>query len=479
MTLKLYNTLTGEKEVFEPSNEGKVKLYSCGQTIYEDMHVGNAKTYAAWDILNRYLTWKGYDVFHVMNITDVGHLTDDADQGEDKVEKSAKEKRLEPMELVTKQVRKWYREMDSLNMKVHNVNPRATGHMVEMIEFVKDIIDNGYAYEKNGTVYFDVLKFNEDHGYPKLDRRTIEDLEAGAGGRVDKDELEEKRSPFDFALWIKADPDHIMKWPSPWSLGYPGWHLECSVMSRKYLGERFDIHAGGEDHIFPHHPNERAQNMARDNMDEEPVRYWLHARFITVNGEKMSKSKGNFYTIEDLLDEYDGEVIRMYFAGSHYRSQSDFSLDGLEEANKRLERLYNTIRRAEKSDGGDKKKLKEEIKKVRTRFEQAMDDDMNTPSALTSLLDFSTQINKNLNSTKKLLQNAVSTLKELSGILGLTLESDSSEQGADEFIDFILEIRENLRSKNEYELADKIRETLLRKGVKVEDSPQGPEWHFK
>ncbi|MFW6197190.1 MAG: DALR domain-containing protein, partial [Thermoplasmatota archaeon] len=215
------------------------------------------------------------------------------------------------------------------------------------------------------------------------------------------------------------------------------------------------------------------------NMDEEPVRYWLHARFITVNGEKMSKSKGNFYTIEDLLDEYDGEVIRMYFAGSHYRSQSDFSLIGLEEANKRLERLYNTIRRAEKSDGGDKKKLKEEIKKVRTRFEQAMDDDMNTPSALTSLLDFSTQINKNLNSTKKLLHNAASTLKELSSILGLTLESDSSEQGADEFIDFILEIRENLRSKNEYELADKIRETLLRKGVEVEDSPQGPEWHFK
>ncbi|MGM0405288.1 MAG: cysteine--tRNA ligase [Thermoplasmatota archaeon] len=478
MTLKLYNTLTGKKEVFEPLNKNQVRIYSCGQTIYEDMHVGNAKTYSAWDVLNRYLTWKGYDVFHVMNITDVGHLTDDADQGEDKVEKAAKEKKLEPMELVTKQVRKWYREMDSLNMKVHNVNPRATGHMVEMIEFVKDIIENGYAYEKNGNVYFDVLKFNEDHGYPKLDRRTIDDLEAGAGGRVAEDELKEKRSPFDFALWIKADPEHLMKWPSPWSLGYPGWHLECSVMSRKYLGKRFDIHAGGEDHIFPHHPNERAQNMTRDDMDEEPVKYWLHARFITVNGEKMSKSKGNFYTVEDLLDEYDGETIRMYFAGSHYRSQSDFSLDGLIEAKKRLERLYNTIRRVEKSEGGNNESLKEEIKGVRREFEMAMDDDLNTPSAVSTLLKFLNRINKNLDNKKRILDEAISTLRELSSILGLKLEKESSDKGASDFIDFILEVRESLRERGEYDLADKIRDTLTEKGVIVEDSPQGPKWHF-
>ncbi|MFO7793103.1 MAG: cysteine--tRNA ligase [Candidatus Saliniplasma sp.] len=479
MTLKLHNTLTGEKEVFEPLNEDQVKIYSCGQTIYEDMHVGNAKTYAAWDVLNRYLTWKGYDVFHVMNITDVGHLTDDADQGEDKVEKAAKEKRMEPMELVTKQVRKWYREMDSLNMKIHSVNPRATGHMVEMIEFVKDIIGNGYAYEKNGTVYFDVLKFSEDHGYPKLDRRTIDDLKAGAGGRVSENELKEKRSPFDFALWIKADPGHLMKWPSPWSSGYPGWHLECSVMSRKYLGQKFDIHTGGEDHIFPHHPNERAQNMASDDMDEEPVNYWLHARFITVNGEKMSKSKGNFYTIEDLLDEFDGEVIRMYFASSHYRSQSDFSLEGLVEAKKGLERLYNTVRVAEKSEGGNGRELIGEIEKVRTGFEEAMDDDLNTPLAVSKILKFSSQINKNLDDEKELLGRAVETLKELSKILGLSLEKDSAEQSADEFIDIILEMRENLRDRGEYDLADKLRDKLIEKGVTVEDSPQGPKWHFK
>lgn len=480
MTLKLYNTLTNKKEEFKPLDEKLVRIYSCGQTIYEDMHVGNAKTYAAWDVLNRYLTWKGYDVFHVMNVTDVGHLTDDADEGEDKVEKAAREKKLEPMELVTRQVRRWYNEMDALNMKMHNVNPRATGHMIEMIEGVKDIIDNGYAYEKNGTVYFDVLKFSEEHGYPKLDGRTIEDLRAGAGGRVEEEELKEKRSPFDFALWIKADPDHIMKWPSPWSLGYPGWHLECSVMGRKYLGKVFDIHAGGEDHIFPHHPNERAQNIAMDDLDEEPVKYWLHTRFITVNSEKMSKSKGNFYTVSDLLEEHDGEVIRMYYASSHYRSQADFSLESLDEARRKLERLYNTIRMAEEADGGESEKLEEEIESARKEFEKAMDDDLNTPLALSKLIEFSSKVNKNLDNTKELLDKSVSTIRELGQILGLTLEGKKeSGTSVDQFVDFMLEIREDMREKGEYQIADNIRDKLRENGIIVEDSPEGPKWHFE
>ena len=480
MTLKMYNTLTNKKEEFKPLDENLVRIYSCGQTIYEDMHVGNAKTYAAWDVLNRYLTWKGYDVFHVMNVTDVGHLTDDADEGEDKVEKAAREKKLEPMELVTRQVRRWYNEMDALNMKMHNVNPRATGHMIEMIEAVKDIIDNGYAYENNGTVYFDVLKFSEEHGYPKLDGRTIEDLRAGAGGRVEEEELKEKRSPFDFALWIKADPGHIMKWPSPWSLGYPGWHLECSVMGRKYLGKVFDIHSGGEDHIFPHHPNERAQNIAMDDLDEEPVKYWLHTRFITVNGEKMSKSKGNFYTVSDLLEEHDGEVIRMYYASSHYRSQADFSLESLEEAERKLERLYNTIRMAEEADGGESETLEEEIENVRKEFEKAMDDDLNTPLALSKLIEFSSKVNKNLDNTKELLDKSVSTIRELGQILGLTLEG-KKEGGTsvDQFVDFMLQIRENMREKGEYQIADDIRDRLRENGIIVEDSPEGPKWHFQ
>ncbi len=479
MPLELYNTLTNKKEEFKPIDDEQVRLYSCGQTIYEDMHVGNAKTYASWDILNRYLTWKGYDVFHVMNITDVGHLTDDADQGEDKIEKAAKEKRLEPMELVTRQVRRWYEEMDAMNMKIHNVNPRATGHMIEMIEAVKDMIDNGYAYERNGSVYFDVKKFDEDHDYPKLDGRTLDDLIAGAGGRVSDEELEEKKSPFDFALWIRADPGHIMKWPSPWSLGYPGWHLECSVMGKKYLGERFDIHTGGEDHIFPHHPNERAQDMAMDDMDEEPINYWLHSRFITVDGEKMSKSKGNFYTVEDLLEDFDGETIRMFFAGSHYRSQGDFSLDALDEAEKKLDRLYNTIQRAEDAEGGDKEELKEEIQWIKERFKEAMDDDLNTPKALSDLMSFSSSINKNLDNRKELIEEAVDTLKELGRVLGLSLDRKKETGAADEYIDLLLEIREELRERSEYELADKVRDELAQKGIEVEDSPEGPRWNVQ
>lgn len=481
MSLRLYNTLTNGKEEFEPLEEGKVTIYSCGQTIYDDMHVGNAKTYAAWDILNRYLEWKGYDVYHVMNITDVGHLTDDSDQGEDKVEKAAKEKKLEPMELVTEQVRKWYKEMDALNMKKHNVNPRATGHMIEMIEAVKDIIENGYAYEKNGTIYFDVQKFHEDHDYPKLGGRTLESLETGAGGRVNDEELEEKRSPYDFALWINADPDHIMKWPSPWSLGYPGWHLECSVMGSKYLGERFDIHAGGVDHIFPHHPNERAQNIAMDDLEKEPVNYWLHSEHITVEGEKMSKSKGNFYTVSDLLKKFEPEAIRAFFASIHYRSQSDFSLESVEEADKRLERFYRVIQKVKRANGGNETDLEEEIDWIKNEFEKAMDDDLNTPLALSKLTEFSKKIENNLENEKEILNKAVETLKELGRVLGLKLEEEEKstrESASDELIEFMLDIREELREKEEYETADEIRDRLADIGIEIEDTDEGTRWYI-
>ncbi|MEF8835140.1 MAG: cysteine--tRNA ligase [Candidatus Thermoplasmatota archaeon] len=482
MTVKLYNTLSNQKEEFDPIEEGKVKIYSCGQTIYDDMHIGNAKTYAAWDILNRYLEWKGYDVFHVMNITDVGHLTDDADEGEDKVEKAARERKLEPMELVTEQVRKWYIEMDELNMKRHNVNPRATGHMIEMIEAVKDMIENGYAYEENGTVYFDVRKFDKYHNYPKLGGRTIEDLKTGAGGRVSEEELEEKKSPLDFALWIKADRSHIMKWPSPWSLGYPGWHLECSVMGAKYLGKKFDIHSGGVDHIFPHHPNERAQNMAMEDMEEEPVNYWLHSEHITVEGEKMSKSKGNFYTVLDLLEKFDAEVIRTFFASIHYRSQSDFSFESLKESEKKLERFYRTIRNAESSEGGDGTDLEEDIIWIKKEFEEAMDDDLNTPLAMSKLIEFSKRINKKLDNKEAILEEAADTLKELGRILGLKLkekDSTKSEDGdPEEYIEMLVKMRERLREKGEYELGDEIREKLKNKDVRIEDTEEGPRWYI-
>ncbi len=476
MTLNLYNTLNGKKEPFEPIGN-VVRIYSCGQTIYEDMHVGNAKTYSAWDVLTRYLRWKGYEVFHVMNITDVGHLTDDADQGEDKIEKSAREKKLEPMELVTRQVIKFYNEMDRLNMCGANVYPRATGHMVEMIEAVEDIMENGYAYDVNGTVYFDVPKFAEDHGYPMLGGRTIEDLEVGAGGRVGERELKEKRSPLDFALWINAPPEHLMRWSSPWGEGYPGWHLECSVMGNKYLGEIFDIHAGGVDHIFPHHPNERAQNMAMSDLDEEPVKYWLHSAFITVDGEKMSKSKGNYYTVEDLLEEYDPMVIRTFFAGLHYRSQSDFSEKALKEAEKNLKTMENAIRRAKESEGGSGEELKDSIKDVKNEFEDAMDEDLNTSLALSKILNFARAINRNLDDRPEILLLAVDTLKELAGVLGIRLERSKTIIQGDEYIDLLVDIREELRTKKEFDLADKIREELASRGIVVEDTADGPKWY--
>ncbi|MFP4045570.1 MAG: cysteine--tRNA ligase [Candidatus Aenigmatarchaeota archaeon] len=477
MTLELYNTLTRKKEEFEPLEEGKVNIYSCGQTIYEDMHVGNAKTYAAWDILNRYLTWKGYDVFHVMNITDVGHLTDDADQGEDKIEKKAKERSIEPMELVTEQVQKWYREMGALNMKRHNVNPRATGHMVEMIQAIKSMIENGYAYEKNGNVYFDVMKFHQDHEYPKIGSMDIEQLQAGAGGRVCEEETEEKRSPLDFALWIKAEPEHIMRWPSPWSEGYPGWHLECSVMGTKYLGEKFDIHTGGVDHIFPHHPNERAQDMAMNDMEEEPVNYWVHSEHITVEGDKMSKSEGNFYTVSDLLDKYDAEVIRMFFASSHYRKQVDFSEEAVESARSNLEKLYNVLWNIENSKGGDKTNLKEEIKKLRTGFEEAMDDDLDTPKALNRIMKFAKKVNKNLDNKKEILEEAKETIQELGRVLGLELNLESNEGPVpEEIIEFLIDLREKSRDNGDYETADRIRDELKEVGIQLEDEDGGTVW---
>ncbi len=480
MALKLYNTLTRKKEEFEPLEEGKVNIYSCGQTIYLDMHIGNAKTYAAWDILNRYLTWKGYDVFHVMNITDVGHLTDDSDQGEDKVEKEARERGIEPRELVTEQVQRWYEEMDRLNMKTHNVNPRATGHMVEMIEAVKDIKENGYAYEENGSVYFDVMKFHEDHGYPGVGSMNIQELQAGAGGRVKEEEQEEKKSPLDFALWINADPEHIMKWPSPWSEGYPGWHLECSVMSSKYLGKRFDIHTGGVDHIFPHHPNERAQCMAMNNLVEEPVNYWLHSEHMTVEGEKMSKSKGNFYTVREILEKYDAEVVRMFFASSHYRKQVDFNEEALESAESNLEKLYNTLWNVENSEGGEREKLRGEVEKLEKRFEEAMDDDLDTPKAVNELVKFSKKVNKNLDNRKEVLEEAAEKIQELGRVLGLKLNLE--EEGGkipEKAVELLIEIREEFREEGDYERADEVRDVLKEGGIVLEDEGGQTVWKRK
>ncbi|MCJ7450490.1 MAG: cysteine--tRNA ligase [Candidatus Nanohaloarchaeota archaeon QJJ-9] len=477
MVLRFYNTMSREKEDFKPIDDDLVRIYSCGQTIYDDLHIGNARAYANWDILNRYLSWKGFDVFHVLNVTDVGHLTDDADQGEDKVEKRAKERGIEPRELVTQQLKRFYDELDKLNIKRHNVNPRATGHIHEMIEAVKDILDNGYAYERNGSVYFDVEKFHEDHGYAKMSGMDLEELQENASGQLGEEERKEKKSPLDFALWINASPEHLMKWESPWSNGYPGWHLECSVMSTKYLGEHFDIHTGGVDHIFPHHPNERAQNYAMNNLDEEPVNYWLHSEFITVNGEKMSKSEGNFVTVRDVLEEYVGEVLRMFYSSSHYRSQVDYSEEAIKNAESRLEKLYNTLWNLENAEGGDEDSLEDEIREVRQQFEEAMDDDLDSPRALDALMRFAKKANKSLDNRKELLEEVKETIQELGRVLGLSLELKEQEGNlSDELLDLLVSLRDKLREEGEYEEADRIRDSLKEEGIQLEDTDDGTVW---
>jgi len=474
MTLKLFNTLTREKEEFEPIEEGKVRFYSCGQTIYDDLHVGNARAYVYWDTLTRYLRYKGYTVRHVQNITDVGHLTDDADQGEDKVEKRARELDLEPMELVEEQIERYFEDTKALNIQRQDIVPRATGHIHEMIEYVKNIIENGYAYEVDGNVYFDVDAFAEDCEYGEIANKDIEQLKEEAEGRVEPDE--KKKNQYDFALWLNAGgTSHLMKWESAWSVGYPGWHLECSVMSQKYLGDLFDIHAGGKDHIFPHHPNERAQSLAATG--EGQANYWLHNEFITVEGEKMSKSKSNFYTIRELLDEgFSGNALRLYLISSHYRSETDFSREGLEKAEKELERIRRAVQRVRRSGSTGEEKLDYTSEDLRSRFERLMDDDLNTAKAKQELMEFVNKVNKSLKEdTEYNLEKAADTIEELFEVLGVDVSPDVSE-GEKEIADLMLELRERFRESEDYETADRIRDVLEAAGFEVEDVKEGSEW---
>lgn len=473
MTLKLYNTLKREKEKFEPIEEGKVRFYSCGQTIYDDLHVGNARAYVVWDTLRRYLEWKGYTVRHVQNITDVGHLTDDGDQGEDKIEKRASELGMEPMELVEDQIERYFEDTKSLNIDRQDIVPRATGHINEMIEFVKKIIENGYGYEVDGNVYFDVDKFAEDYPYGEMANKDISQLKEEAQSRVEEDDR--KKNQYDFALWLNAEgTGHLMKWNSPWSTGYPGWHLECSVMSQKYLGDEFDIHAGGKDHIFPHHPNERAQCFAASG--EGQSRYWLHNEFITVEGEKMSKSEGNFYTVRDLLEEgYSGNVIRVYLVSSHYRSETDFSREGLDKAEKELQRVKRTIKRIEKFGGDGEGDLCDETENLYERFENFMDDDLNTANAKQALMEYVKQVNAVLDEQDRPeVDEAKKAIHELFEVLGVHFEEDRETER--DLVNTMLDLREEAREREDYETSDYIRDRLGELGFDIEDTDKGTLW---
>lgn len=467
MTLRLYNTLTRKKEKFSPIKDNHVTIYTCGQTVYDDLHIGNASTYIAWDILVRYLKYKGYDVFHVQNFTDVGHLTDDADMGEDKIAKRAKERKVEPMELVEKYIRDYWRDMDELNNLRPNISPRATGHIIEMIEMTKVLLEKEYAYEVDGNVYYNIEKFKD---YTKLARLNLKQLEAGARVKVDK----KKRHPLDFALWRKAKKNHIMQWPSPWGMGFPGWHIECSVMSMKYLGEKFDIHGGGKDHIPVHHTNEIAQNQGYTG--HKVVGRWMHTEFVTVNGEKMSKSKGNFRTAREMMNKYGGEAVRMSVISSHYRSPVNFNESVIKDAQNNLDKIYNALFNIRNSQGGKKKVLEKSIKKAIKNFEDAMDDDLNTPLALRAIYGLIGDVNKNLDSQKSVLKKAEKTILKLGRTLGLKLKNEGSGELTERVISQMISLREKFRKEKNYKAADEIRDALSEAGIELRDENGRTVW---
>jgi cysteinyl-tRNA synthetase len=464
--------MTREKEVFTPLEEGTVKIYTCGQTVYDNVHIGNAKTYSSWDVVVRYLRYKGYKVLHVQNFTDVGHLTDDADQGEDKIEKRARERKINPWELVDNQIEEYWHVVDDLNINRPNISPRATSLIPEMISIIQTLLEKGYAYEVDGNVYYDISKFKD---YTKLSKLKLD--EESAKARVDQDPL--KKSYFDFALWLnakKGDQMHIMRWNSPWGEGYPGWHLECSVMSMKYLGETLDIHCGGIDHIPTHHPNEIAQAEAATG--KKFVRTWMHAEFITLNGKKMSKSLGNYVTARELIDQHGGLVVRMGLVPGHYRSAVDWNPDVIANAKKNVERIQTSLSLIKDSPGGNKTNLNQAIEEVKKAFEEAMDDDFNTPKAFAAVHEFIRQINSSLDNKKDVLVTARQTLIGLLEVLGLdfTKKKGMDDSKIDGLMELIISLRDKARKEKNYELSDEIREKLRSTGIQIEDTEDGPRW---
>ncbi|MFZ5915844.1 MAG: cysteine--tRNA ligase [Chloroflexota bacterium] len=484
MALQVYNFLTRQKETFVPLRQDQVTMYVCGPTVYDHAHIGHAKIYLSFDVVVRYLRYLGYRVRYVQNITDVGHLTDDADEGEDKIQRRAAERAVEPMELVEMYMRSYFEDMDALGVTRPDISPRPSGHIPEQIEMVKDLLAKGYAYEANGSVYFDVSRFPE---YGKLSGRKVEELQEGARVEVNP----EKRQPADFALWKKAEPGHIMRWPSPWGWGYPGWHIECSAMSMKYLGETFDIHGGGLENIFPHNECEIAQAEA---ITGQPfARYWLLNNMVTVDGVKMGKSLGNFTTIKQVLAQYGPLVLRFFILSSHYRSPIDFSQTALEAASKGLERLLGSVRavRAQLQaahDGAPDVAVADHLREHRERFLAAMDDDFNAPKAIGVLFDLAREVNRRLNDTEaaplgRASLEAIDDLyRELGGaVLGLVPDVLPEQVGAGleaELMQMIIEMRQAARRARDWALADTIRDRLAGMGITLEDGPEGTTWRI-
>lgn len=477
MALKVYNTLHRKKEEFTPIHEGHVGMYVCGPTVYGHCHIGHGKSYITFDVIVRYLRHLGYKVRYVQNITDVGHLTEDTD--EDKILKQSKLENVEPMELVERYTRSFFEDMDAMNVLRPDISPRASGHIPEQIAMIEILIEKGHAYEAGGSVYFSIQSFPD---YGKLSGRSTEDQKEGARVEVDP----EKRDGRDFLLWRKASDDHILKWRSPWGIGYPGWHLECSAMSMRYIGETLDIHGGGMENQFPHHESEIAQSECCTGLLF--VRYWIHNNMVTVEGQKMGKSLGNFVTLKDAFKRHDPRVVRFAILRTHYRSPMDYSEDALHASQSgynRLKTAYEAVKSREASDGdgeaGDAMKGKAEA--ATAAFLAAMDDDFNTPNALAAAFDFTAEINTALSSDQGFTKGDWSVVRSfyeelVCGICGVDFTeqgtaSDSLEPG---LMDLLVEVRKNLKEKKLWDEADRIRDGLDQLGITVKDTKDGTVW---
>ena len=462
--MKLYNTMTRQKEEFIPIEEGKVKMYVCGPTVYNYIHIGNARPFIIFDTLRRYLEYRGYDVTYVQNFTDV----------DDKIIKRGHEEGIAPEEVASKYINEYFVDSDGLGIKRATVHPQVTDNIEQIIKFVKELEDKGYAYEVNGDVYFDTKKFE---GYGKLSKQKQDELEAGARIEVN----DQKRHPMDFVLW-KAKKEGEPGWQSPWGEGRPGWHIECSVMSNRYLGETIDIHAGGQDLTFPHHENEIAQSEARSG--KTFANYWIHNGYININNEKMSKSKGNFFTVRDISKLYDLEIVRFFMLSAHYRNPVNFSDEMLNQSKAGLERLYNTKEKLEftinnlneSSITEEESSLLSELDSYRAKFIESMDDDINTADAISAIFELAKFINSNVNekSSLEFAKKCLDEFNELTSVLNIV--NKKKDDILDEEIEALIQKRTEAKKNKEYQLADEIRQELLEKGIVLEDTRQGVKW---
>jgi cysteinyl-tRNA synthetase len=485
--LFVYNTLSRQKELFVPLNAPHVGMYVCGPTVYGDAHLGHARPAISFDLVFRYLRHLGYKVRYVRNITDVGHLENDADEGEDKIAKKARLEELEPMEVVQYFTDRYHAAMDKLNVLKPSIEPRASGHIIEQIAMVKKILNAGMGYESKGSVYFDVEKYNQAHNYGILSGRVVEDL---LSNTRDLEGQEEKKNSFDFALWKRAQPEHIMRWPSDWSDGFPGWHLECSAMSTKYLGDQFDIHGGGMDLLFPHHESEIAQSTIANH--KTPAKYWMHNNMITINGQKMGKSLGNFIQLDDffagnhpsLEQAYSPMTVRFFILQAHYRSPLDFSNEALQASEKGFLRLMKSIVTLEKLVPANKSTV--DIAALKAKCYEAMNDDLNSPILIAHLFEGARIINSANDKKESLTDDDIGLLRSIMhtftfDILGLQPENDpqAGNQIISNLMNIILDLRHDARSNKDWATSDRLRDALVQAGISIKDTKEGATWDLE